>query len=232
MRPEEGRTCTHNAGSWAHCPPAQAPGSCHLDRCRCGLFCPLRSVLEVWDRCRLLKELHVPKALHGAVYNDGWFGMGGRRPPAVAATPADPLLLSFIPARPPACQCRYRCPQLHARCLFDQLSHTLPTWQHEACLPRRSGHSPPPPPPPPQPIPLPQAPPGPRTRPGLRMWQRLLPPRARPSGAPLQRAQTGRSLRAQRPRAGGGRGSGARTGGSSTLVSRYGAENGETESLG
>lgn len=150
IRPEEGRTCTQNAGSWAHCPPAQAPGSCHLDR---GLFCPLRSVLEVWDRCRLLKELHVPKALHGAVYNDGWFGMGGRRPPAVAVTPADPLLLSFMSARPPACQCRYRCPQLHARCLFAQLSHTLPTWQHEACSPRRSGHSPPLPPSPPHPIP-------------------------------------------------------------------------------
>ena len=34
------------------------------------------AVLEVWDRCRLLKELHVPKALHGAIYNDGWFGTG------------------------------------------------------------------------------------------------------------------------------------------------------------
>ena len=35
------------------------------------------AVLEVWDRSRVLHELHVPKALHGAVYNDGWFGTGG-----------------------------------------------------------------------------------------------------------------------------------------------------------
>eukprot|EP00887_Chlorella_sp_A99_P008103 scaffold12.g8103.t1 len=34
------------------------------------------AVLEVWDRTRLLKELHVPKALHGGFYNDGWFGSG------------------------------------------------------------------------------------------------------------------------------------------------------------
>ena len=32
--------------------------------------------LEVWMGSRVLKELAVPKKLHGAVYNDGWFGIG------------------------------------------------------------------------------------------------------------------------------------------------------------
>lgn len=34
------------------------------------------AVVEVWGRGAVLQELHVPKALHGAVYNDGWFGAG------------------------------------------------------------------------------------------------------------------------------------------------------------
>ena len=34
------------------------------------------AVLEVWGRGSLLKELHVPKGLHGPIYNDGWFGSG------------------------------------------------------------------------------------------------------------------------------------------------------------
>ncbi len=34
------------------------------------------AVLEIWGRGSLLKEIHVPKALHGGVYNDGWFGAG------------------------------------------------------------------------------------------------------------------------------------------------------------
>ena len=33
-------------------------------------------LLEVWGRSRMLKQLKVPKKLHGAVYNDGWFGSG------------------------------------------------------------------------------------------------------------------------------------------------------------
>lgn len=37
------------------------------------------AVLELWDRSRLVKELHVPKSLHGAVYNDGWFGSGASK---------------------------------------------------------------------------------------------------------------------------------------------------------
>ena len=41
-------------------------GSAHL----------LAAVLEVWDRSRCLSELHVPKSLHGGVFNDGWFGTG------------------------------------------------------------------------------------------------------------------------------------------------------------
>ncbi len=34
------------------------------------------ATLEVWGGGRLLKELAVPKTLHGSVYNDGWFGAG------------------------------------------------------------------------------------------------------------------------------------------------------------
>ncbi|KAL4436940.1 hypothetical protein ABPG75_004079 [Micractinium tetrahymenae] len=52
------------------------------------------AVLEVWDRCRLLKELHVPKALHGAVYNDGWFGMG-------AAWSPDKTRIAYVAEAPP-----------------------------------------------------------------------------------------------------------------------------------
>ena len=33
-------------------------------------------LLEVWGGGRLLKELSVPAAVHGAVYNDGWFASG------------------------------------------------------------------------------------------------------------------------------------------------------------
>ena len=33
-------------------------------------------ILEVWASNRVLKELHVPKKLHGNIYNDGWFGNG------------------------------------------------------------------------------------------------------------------------------------------------------------
>lgn len=33
-------------------------------------------VLELWSRHRLMRELHVPKALHGGLVNDGWFSRG------------------------------------------------------------------------------------------------------------------------------------------------------------
>jgi hypothetical protein len=33
-------------------------------------------VLQLWSRAKLLRELTVPKAQHGAVYNDGWFSRG------------------------------------------------------------------------------------------------------------------------------------------------------------
>ena len=33
-------------------------------------------LMEVWGGGRLLKELSVPPAVHGAVYNDGWFASG------------------------------------------------------------------------------------------------------------------------------------------------------------
>jgi len=31
------------------------------------------SILEMWGQGGLLKELHVPKTQHGAVFGDGWF---------------------------------------------------------------------------------------------------------------------------------------------------------------
>lgn len=34
------------------------------------------TVLEVWMGNRVTKELHVPKKLHGSIFNDGWFGTG------------------------------------------------------------------------------------------------------------------------------------------------------------
>eukprot|EP00884_Botryococcus_braunii_P019747 jgi/Botrbrau1/6456/Bobra.0034s0031.1 len=34
------------------------------------------AILEVWGASRLLKELRVPKTLHGSIFNDGWFGKG------------------------------------------------------------------------------------------------------------------------------------------------------------
>ncbi len=33
-------------------------------------------LLELWGGGRLLRELSVPPAVHGAVYNDGWFATG------------------------------------------------------------------------------------------------------------------------------------------------------------
>jgi len=33
-------------------------------------------LLELWGGGRLLRELAVPPAVHGAVYNDGWFATG------------------------------------------------------------------------------------------------------------------------------------------------------------
>lgn len=32
--------------------------------------------LEIWGHGRVLKQLNVPKALHGPLYNDGWFASG------------------------------------------------------------------------------------------------------------------------------------------------------------
>ena len=34
------------------------------------------TVLEIWMGNRVTKELHVPKKLHGSIFNDGWFGTG------------------------------------------------------------------------------------------------------------------------------------------------------------
>ncbi|KAL4858184.1 Acylamino-acid-releasing enzyme 1 [Chlorella vulgaris] len=52
------------------------------------------AVLELWDRSRLVKELHVPKSLHGAVYNDGWFGSG-------AAWSPDEQQVAYVAEAPP-----------------------------------------------------------------------------------------------------------------------------------
>ena len=30
-------------------------------------------VLEIWKGSRVVRELHVPKDLHGSIYNDNWF---------------------------------------------------------------------------------------------------------------------------------------------------------------
>ena len=34
------------------------------------------SLLEIWGSGRLLKQLVVPKVLHGSIYDDGWFASG------------------------------------------------------------------------------------------------------------------------------------------------------------
>lgn len=38
-------------------------------------------LLEVWAGSRLLKEVSVPQAQHGPLYNDGWFGTGAEWSP-------------------------------------------------------------------------------------------------------------------------------------------------------
>lgn len=38
-------------------------------------------LLELWAGSRLLKELLVPQAQHGPLYNDGWFGVGAEWSP-------------------------------------------------------------------------------------------------------------------------------------------------------
>ena len=55
-------------------------------------------IIEVWGRSRMLKQLKVPKKLHGPVYADGWFGSG-------ASWSEDESLLAYVaevgPAPPP-----------------------------------------------------------------------------------------------------------------------------------
>ena len=55
-------------------PPLSRTVRQHASACRPSICA---AVLEVWDRSRCLHELHVPKSLHGGVFNDGWFGTGG-----------------------------------------------------------------------------------------------------------------------------------------------------------
>jgi len=33
-------------------------------------------ILEIWGRCTIDKELHIPTQVHGLVFNDGWFSSG------------------------------------------------------------------------------------------------------------------------------------------------------------
>ena len=46
-------------------------------------------IVEVWGRSRVLKQLKVPKKLHGPVYADGWFGSG-------ASWSQDESLLAYV----------------------------------------------------------------------------------------------------------------------------------------
>ena len=57
---------------------APSPSGRHLLVVRAGSG-DSSAVLELWDQCRVVAERHVPQALHGAVYNDGWFGQGAAR---------------------------------------------------------------------------------------------------------------------------------------------------------
>lgn len=47
------------------------------------------TVLELWAGGRLACEVEVPKALHGAVFNDNWFGTG-------AAWTADENRIAYV----------------------------------------------------------------------------------------------------------------------------------------
>ena len=45
--------------------------------------------MEVWSGSRVVRETHVPKDLHGKVYNDNWFGLG-------AAWNADESRIAYV----------------------------------------------------------------------------------------------------------------------------------------
>ncbi len=51
------------------------------------------AILEIWDRSRVLQEIHVPASLHGSIYNDGWFGSG-------ACWSPDETRLAYVAERP------------------------------------------------------------------------------------------------------------------------------------
>ncbi|KAK9803410.1 hypothetical protein WJX72_008476 [[Myrmecia] bisecta] len=53
------------------------------------------ALLEIWGGGRLLKELSVPKSVHGPVYNDGWFGVG-------AAWSPDERRIAYVAEAPPS----------------------------------------------------------------------------------------------------------------------------------
>ncbi|KAK9806703.1 hypothetical protein WJX73_010367 [Symbiochloris irregularis] len=55
------------------------------------------AVLEVWGHGRLLRQLNVPKALHGPVVNDGWFASG-------AAWSPDESQIAYVAEAAPAKQ--------------------------------------------------------------------------------------------------------------------------------
>ena len=48
------------------------------------------TVLEIWMGNRVTKELHVPKKLHGSIFNDGWCGTG-------AVWNADESRVAYVP---------------------------------------------------------------------------------------------------------------------------------------
>lgn len=148
------------------------------------------AVLEVWDRSRCLHELHVPKSLHGGIFNDGWFGTG------VCCMHA--------------CRCavalqRRACDLVHA-VVVTQCSSASTLSAHHHCAPNHG-------------LPT-QARHGPLTRRGWPMWpRRRLPPRHL-SGAAPQRGQMARSQRErQRPRVGAAWASGRPIGANCSRVS-------------
>ncbi|EFN55568.1 hypothetical protein CHLNCDRAFT_134052 [Chlorella variabilis] len=72
---------------------APSPSGRHLLVVRAGSG-DSSAVLELWDQCRVVAERHVPQALHGAVYNDGWFGQG-------ASWSHDESLVAYVAEAPP-----------------------------------------------------------------------------------------------------------------------------------
>ena len=90
--------------------------------------------MEIWVGNRVTKELHVPKKLHGSIFNDGWFGTG-------AAWNADESRVAYV-AEVRAAVCQRAAQHVHAlapstlvavRCVafFASLQHQI---TYQQCL--------------------------------------------------------------------------------------------------